>query len=224
MTTALLLLSAIMAIIVGWLLRQTLGVAPWVARRAPDGIRGDEAWAQPPVKVGLGVFLAVATSLFALLISAYHMRMVGDDWISLPVPWVLWPNTGLLILASIAMQRTKNAAQRGDGDGVRDGLIAAGVFSFAFLGGQLWAWREMHAAGYFAAANPAFAFFYLLTALHGVHVVGGLWVWGRTALRVRRGADTNAVRLSVELCTVYWHFLLVVWVALFAVLVLAHKQ
>jgi len=56
------------------------------------------------VKVGLGVFLAVATSLFALLISAYHMRMMGEDWVRLSVPNVLWLNTAVLILASVAMQ------------------------------------------------------------------------------------------------------------------------
>ena len=223
MTTALLFLVGIMAIAVGWLIRQTLGVTPWAERRPYDDVRGDGALSLPSVKVGLGVFLAVATSLFALLISAYHMRMNEDDWISLPVPWVLWPNTGVLILASVAMHVTRGAAQRGDIDGVRSGLIAAGVFSFSFLAGQLWAWQQMHAAGYFAAANPAFAFFYLLTAVHGLHLLGGLWVWGKTAAKVRRGAEARAVRLSVELCTVYWHFLLVVWVVLLAVLVHAHR-
>jgi cytochrome c oxidase subunit 3 len=221
-TTALLLLVAIMAVAVGWLLLQTLGVKPWVERRPLDDVRGDGALALPSVKVGLGVFLAVATSLFALLISAYHMRMNEQDWVSLPVPWVLWPNTGVLILASVAMHKTRGAAQRGEIEGVRSGLIAAGVFSFSFLAGQLWAWQQMYAAGYFAAANPAFAFFYLLTAVHGLHLLGGLWVWGKTAARVRHGADVPAVRLSVELCTIYWHFLLVVWLVLLAVLLHAH--
>jgi cytochrome c oxidase subunit 3 len=223
MTTALLLLSGIMAIVVGWLVRQTLGVTPWVERRSLDSVGGDGALELPSIKVGLGVFLAVATSLFTLLISAYHMRMVEADWISLPVPWVLWPNTGLLILSSVAMQRTQGAAQRGQIDGVRNGLISAGVFSFSFLAGQLWAWQQMYAAGYFAAANPAFAFFYLLTAVHALHLLGGLWVWGRTTAKVRRGAEARAVRLSVELCTVYWHFLLAVWVVLFIVLLRAHS-
>jgi cytochrome c oxidase subunit 3 len=164
------------------------------------------------------VFLAVATSLFALLISAYFMRMMGEDWTALAVPRVLWLNTVLLLLSSVAMQWTRTAAQRGQMDGVRIGLIAGGVFSFSFLAGQLWAWQQLNASGYFLAANPANAFFYLLTALHGLHLLGGLWVWGKTTAKVWRGVDVREVRLSVELCTTYWHYLLLVWLVLFALL------
>jgi cytochrome c oxidase subunit 3 len=103
-------------------------------------------------------------------------------------------------------------------DGVRIGLIAAGAFTFCFLAGQLWAWQKLNASGYFVAANPANAFFYLFTALHGVHLLGGLWVWGRTTVRLSRGVKVGAIRLSVELCTVYWHYLFLVWLVLFALL------
>jgi len=211
-----------MAVVVGWLLRQTLNVRPWVAQRSVENVDGEGAFPLPPVTVGLGVFLAVATSLFALLISAYHMRMMEADWVKLAVPKVLWLNTAVLILSSIAMQWTRSAAQRGQIDGVRTGLIAAGVFAFSFLAGQLWAWQQLNASGYFVAANPANAFFYLLTALHGLHLLGGLWVWGRTTIKVLRGVDVGKVRLSVELCTVYWHYLLLVWLVLFAVLLQTH--
>jgi cytochrome c oxidase subunit 3 len=217
-TIALLLLVAIMAIVVGWLVRQTLSVKPWIEQRPIEYDHGEASLSLPPVKVGLGVFLAVATSLFALLISAYFMRMMGEDWTALAVPRVLWLNTVLLLLSSVAMQWTRTAAQRGQMDGVRIGLIAGGVFSFSFLAGQLWAWQQLNASGYFLAANPANAFFYLLTALHGLHLLGGLWVWGKTTAKVWRGVDVREVRLSVELCTTYWHYLLLVWLVLFALL------
>jgi cytochrome c oxidase subunit 3 len=211
-----------MATIVWWLVRQTVNVKPWVEQNPADHVLGDGALSLPPVKVGLGVFLAVATSLFALLISAYHMRMMGEDWVRLPVPKVLWLNTAVLILASLAMQRTRNAARREQPGRVKSGMIAAGVLTFGFLAGQLWAWQQMDAAGYFLAANPAYSFFFLLTAVHGLHLLGGLWVWARTTARVLRGAGAEAIRLSVELCTVYWHYLLAVWVVLFAVLLHTH--
>ena len=211
-----------MAIIVGWLLRQTLNVRPWVAQRSVENADGEGAFPLPAVTVGLGVFLAVATSLFALLISAYFMRKMEADWTILAVPRVLWLNTGVLILGGVAMQWTRTAARRGQIDGVRSGLIAAGFFTFSFLAGQLWAWQQLNASGYFVTANPANAFFYLLTALHGLHLLGGLWVWGRTTGKVWRGVEVGAVRLSVELCTVYWHYLLLVWLVLFAVLLHTH--
>ena len=210
-----------MAVIVGWLLRQTLNVRPWVSQRSVASVDG--ALQLPKVKVGLWVFLAVATSLFALLISAYHMRMMESDWAKLPVPKVLWLNTTVLILSSVSMHWTRTAARRGDIDGVRDGLVAAGVFAFSFLAGQLWAWQQLNASGYFIAANPANAFFYLLTALHGMHLLGGLWVWGKTTVKVLRGVEVGKVRLSVELCAMYWHYLLLVWLVLFAVLLHTHS-
>jgi cytochrome c oxidase subunit 3 len=221
-TYALLFLGGIMAIIVWWLVRQTVNVKPWLEQRPIEIVHGDGALSLPSVKVGLGVFLAVATSLFALLISAYHMRMVGEDWTRLAVPRVLWLNTAVLILASVAMQRTRVAARRGQLDRVKSGLIAGGALSFSFLAGQLWAWQQMDASGYFLTANPAYSFFYLLTALHGLHLLGGLWVWGRTTAKVLHGVEVGKVRLSVELCTVYWHYLLLVWLVLFAVLLHTH--
>ena len=223
MTTALVFLSAIMAVVVIWLLRKTLNVTPWTEQPATDIPRADGALALLPVQVGLGVFLAVATSLFALLITAYHMRMVEADWATLALPRVLWMNTVVLILASIAMHWTLIAARRGEVEGVRRGLISGGVFSFAFLAGQVWAWQQLNASGEFTASNPAYAFFVLLTAIHGIHVLGGLAVWARATVRLARGADFAKVRLSVELCTVYWHFLLVVWAVLFAVLLYSHR-
>ena len=222
MTYALALIVGIMAIVVWWLARQTLNVKPWMEQLPIEVANGDGALALPPVKVGLGAFLAVATSLFALLISAYHMRMLGEDWARLALPRVLWLNTGALILASIAMQRTRVAARRAQADRVKNGLIAGGALTLCFLAGQLWAWQQMDAAGYFVSANPASAFFYLLTALHGLHLLGGLWVWAGTTDRALRGADAGAIRLSVELCTVYWHYLLLVWLVLFAVLLHTH--
>lgn len=218
MTFVLVLLVGIMAVVVWWLIRQTVNVQPWIEQRPIDNVDGDGALSLPPVKVGLGVFLAVATSLFALLISAYYMRMAGPDWTTLAVPRGLWLNTGVLLLSSVAMQWARVAARRGRIDGVRIGLIAGGVFSFGFLAGQFWVWQQLSASGYFAAANPANAFFYLLTALHGLHLLGGLWVWAKTTAKVARGAGVGELRLSVELCTVYWHYLLLVWLVLFALL------
>ena len=212
-----------MAIVVGWLVRKTINVAPWAEQRPIDIARGDGALALLPVQVGLGVFLAVATSLFALLITAYHMRMMEADWATLDLPRVLWANTVVLVFASVAMQWALVAVRQGRMDAARKGLIAGGVFSFAFLAGQVWAWQQLNATGLFTTANPAYAFFLLLTAMHGIHLVGGLVVWARATVRAARDSEFAKVRLSLELCTVYWHFLLVVWVVLFAVLLYSHR-
>ena len=121
-------------------------------------------------------------------------------------------------MASAAFQWASNAAKRAQLPTVKFGLVAGGLCTTLFLLGQLAAWQQLNAGGFFMASNPANSFFYLLTALHGLHLLGGMWVWGRTTGRVLTGADVRSVRLSVELCTVYWHYLLLVWLLLFALL------
>lgn len=176
------------------------------------------AFSVPTATLGLRVFLAVVTVLFSLLIMAYGSRMEFEDWRPSPPLQLLWLNTVMLVLSSVAMQWARIAARRGEIDGVTTGLMAGGVFAFAFLGGQLLAWRQLNMVPVFDITNPAIGFFYMITALHGLHLLGGLVAWGRTAAKVWRGFDVIHLRLSVELCTVYWHFLLLVWLILFGLL------
>ncbi len=137
----------------------------------------------PAAKVGLGVFLAVVGCLFALFISAYFMRMELSDWRAMPVPALLWMNTGVLVLSSVALQCALVGARRRQLDTVRLGLVTGGVTAVAFLVGQFVAWRELMADGYFVAANPANSFFYLITGMHGLHIIGGLVALAVTTAR-----------------------------------------
>ena len=218
MTFTLVVLAIIMATVIGWLLRQTLNTQPWDANDPVENQPGRGIINMDPAKFGLLSFIAVVTSLFALFLSAYLMRMQLGDWRPVDDPDVLWLNTAILVLASVAFQLTRGAAKRGQPLTVKVGLIVGGACTILFLLGQLMAWRQLNASGFFMTGNPANSFFYLLTALHGLHLLGGMWVWGRTTLRILTGADAQSVRLSVELCTVYWHYLLLVWIGLFALL------
>jgi len=217
--TMLIVLAPIGAIIAWWLSRQRLMAKPWLEVSAIGEIADTGAPSLPPAAVGLGVFLAVVSSLFALFISAYLMRMQVADWAQLPAPKLLWFNTGMLILSSIALQYAQVATRRAWMEGVGDGLAVGGLFAVTFLVGQFLAWQQLNAAGYFLAANPANAFFYLFTGLHGLHLLGGLVALGMTANKVWRGGfEVKEVRLSVQLCAVYWHFLLALWFVLFTLL------
>lgn len=218
MTFALVFLAIIMATVIGWLLRQTLNTQPWEANDPLENQPGRSVISTDPAKIGLLSFIAVVTSLFALFLSAYMMRMRLGDWRPVDEPDLLWLNTAVLVLASVAFQLTRGAARRGQPVTVKVGLLVGGACTTLFLFGQLMAWQQLNASGFFMTGNPANSFFYLLTALHGLHLLGGMWVWGRTTLRILTGADAESVRLSVELCTVYWHYLLLVWIGLFALL------
>jgi cytochrome c oxidase subunit 3 len=212
-------LAVVAAIVIWWLSHQRLAAKPWLEEGVIGGIPATGAPRTQTAKIGLGVFLAVAGSLFALFSSAYVMRMhMGADWRPMPVPPLLWLNTGVLAASSVALHLAQVAARRGRIEGVREGLLAGSMLALTFLAGQLLAWRELDAAGYFLASNPACSFFYLLTAVHGLHVLGGLVALAKATFNVWRGLGVDEVRLSVELCAIYWHFLLLVWLLLFALL------
>jgi cytochrome c oxidase subunit 3 len=180
------------------------------------GPDADDVIQLPSEKIGLWAFIVVMSSVFALFIVAYNMRIeLTTDWIAIPKPKLLWLNTALLILASIAFERAKISAHRKRAGDIKFALLTGGLLTIGFLIGQYLAWQQLLASGYAININPANAFFYLLTGLHGLHLIGGLWVWSRATLRVWRGYE---VTLSVELCTTYWHSLLLIWIVLFGLL------
>ena len=197
---------------------QQLTAKSWETQGALEDIQGEASLALPDAKVGFWVFLGVITMVFALFAVAYNMRLELGDWRPLADPAILWLNTAVLIISSIAMQVARVAADTGNVNRTQLGLTIGGLCSIAFLVGQFWAWQQLRRAGFFLTSSPADAFFYLITGLPGLHVLGGLWVWARTSAKVWGGAEIEKVRLSVELCTVYWHFLLIVWAVLFGLL------
>ena len=201
-----------------WLLRQRVLEKPWTTEGTGADTRDDIASLYPTAKTGLFVFLAVVTSMFSLFISAYFMRMELGDWQALNEPGLLWFNTLLLVLGSVSIHWCARSAASQDVNAVKVTLLATGIFTGAFVAGQLVAWQQLNEAGYALRSNPANAFFYLFTGLHGIHLLGGLWVWLRTSIRVLAGVRLEQIKLSVELCRNYWHFLLVVWIVLFALL------
>jgi cytochrome c oxidase subunit III len=219
-------IAMVTAITVWWLLIQRLREKPWMRQGVVP--TSQEGITSSAPKVGLWVFLAVVSSLFGLFASAYMMRMHDAHgalvtWAPLDEPNLLWINTVMLVLASGAMQGARNRADRDDFMSLRGYFIGAAVLTLAFLVGQVLAWERLSAAGNYGPGNPAYAFFILLTALHGLHLVGGLFVLLRALARVWRVDKASVVarsriRLSVQLCTLYWHWLLLIWLGLFALL------
>jgi cytochrome c oxidase subunit 3 len=198
---------------------QQLTAKPWLASEAALGdLRHPDEARRAAKRTALRVFLAVVAVVFMLLLIAYGSRMTYEDWRPAPQLRLLWANTFVLILSSIALQWAQASVRRGRMDAMRVGLLAAGAFTVVFLFGQLLAWRQLGTMGYFDVSNPAIAFFYLITGIHGLHLLGGLVAWGRAVARVWGDFNVAKMRQSVELCTLYWHFLLGVWLVLFGLL------
>ena len=175
----------------------------------------------PLPRVALYVLMAVIGVLFSLFSVAYIGRMAYGDWRILPEPTLLWFNTGVIMLSSFALSRATINAREGDIKRTREYLLLAGVLTFGFIIGQLFVWRELVSFGYFVSTNPSYAFFYLLTALHILHLFGGLIAWLVVTYKsFIPQKETSDFSLKVNLCAIYWHFLLIVWTLLFVMLLL----
>lgn len=170
--------------------------------------------------------MAAIVMFFMSLTSAYIVRKgLGTDWQATPIPRVLWFNTILLLASSVTIElaRRKNSANPLTAEARQTRFsnwwtitIALGLM---FLAGQLLAWRGLAASGLFLRTNPSASFFYLLTAAHGAHLIGGIFVLFYVAFR-----NWNRSRITQEtaadLAALYWHFMDGLWLFLFALLTL----
>jgi cytochrome c oxidase subunit III len=166
--------------------------------------------------IGLGGILM----FFMALVSAYIVRkgMPNSGWVPLPVfPRILWLNTLILVASSFTIARSRKLFRADDQPGFRHWWGVTTILGVFFLVGQVIAWRQMVHAGVFLATNPSSSFFYVFTAAHGLHLLGGilalLSVLVRPTYRLTRGTATEVVAM-------YWHFMDGLWVFLFLLLIL----
>ncbi len=170
-------LAAIAAIVVWWLAGQRLTSAPLARGRVTSTTAGRNTFATG--KIGLGVFLTVVGALFSLAISAYFMRMASSDWGALPLPGLLWLNTGILAARSITLHWTRVEAGRRNDEAARIGLLAALALGPCFPRGSTLRLACAVGRRIFRRRESANSFFYLLTGMHGLHIIGGLFALGR---------------------------------------------
>jgi cytochrome c oxidase subunit 3 len=198
---------------------QKLSVKPW-SDDAHVAMIAEGGFDATPAKVGLRFFLFVVSVLFVLLTAAYFMRKGMIDWVKLPLPPQLMVNTLVLVAASFALQWAKNSGRDGNLQNLRLGLVLGGILTIGFLVGQMGVWEDLRALGYFATTNPSNAFFYLFTGAHAAHMVGGLVAWGRaTSSAWRSDADVEELTQRTDLCAAYWHYLLLIWLYVFGLLI-----
>tara|TARA_B100001123_G_C15065199_1_gene929264 strand:- start:126 stop:758 length:633 start_codon:yes stop_codon:yes gene_type:complete len=193
---------------------------PWEASQvAIDNDHDGKTFGISKAKLGVRTVMTVSTVLFSLFIVAYSDRMLIHDWRSMPEPWLLWVNTAVLIINSYFFHKTKIAADQNNAIKIKNGLYIVGFLAYSFLIGQLIVWYQLMNLGYFATSNVANAFFYLFTALHGLHLLGGLYFWGRTTSKfLDNKYNLSNIQNTIELCAIYWHFLLLVWLVLFGLM------
>lgn len=199
-------------------LLKELSVKPWERKGIIGGLEPEGTFDAPPEKVALVFFVVVASVIFSLFTVSYIIRMELPDWAPLAEPTQLWFNTGLLVLSSVFFQWARNITMTDSNKNVMTAFVGAGLFAILFIAGQYLTWETLQAEGYYMVSNPANAFYYLLTGVHAVHLLGGLWVWSIGLIRMISGVEAKELKLSIELCAFYWHFLLIIWLIMFALM------
>ncbi|MCW5980678.1 MAG: cytochrome c oxidase subunit 3 [Bryobacteraceae bacterium] len=196
-----------------------------------DGGRRPSPRARQTHRLGIWLGLASVTMLFLGLTSAFIVReKLGGEWAEFAMPPLLVVNTLVLLASSAALERSKRALAGIVPSGARPAvsgvevppayntwLLAAVALGLLFLVGQAVAWQQLSARGIYLSTNPHSSFFYTLTGMHGLHLLGGLVALGYlTAWRGR--LPLLALRRRTEATAIYWHFMDGLWVYLLLLL------
>ncbi|MGA8143401.1 MAG: heme-copper oxidase subunit III [Candidatus Acidiferrales bacterium] len=178
------------------------------------GFGGSGSVPQRTYITGMTVGLGGILMFFMALVSAYIVRrdIPNSGWHTLAIPRILWLNTAILIASSFTLVCARKRFRADDQDGFRHWWAITTILGVFFLVGQIIAWRQLSAAGLYLATNASSSFFYVFTAAHGAHLLGGVlalsWILFRPTHRLTKGTAT-------EVASMYWHFMDGLWVFLF---------
>jgi cytochrome c oxidase subunit 3 len=174
----------------------------------------DAAKAPPGLyRVGLIAILIAIFAFFAALVIAYYWRSAHPPfWAPIALPDTLWASTAVILISSVTLEIARRWFRKGRWRFASKMLLATACLGGVFLALQLTAWRQLVAEGVYMTQNPHSSFFYLFTGLHAAHLVGGL-----ISLFVVVLAKSKRREL-VDVVSYYWHFLTVLWIALFVIL------
>jgi cytochrome c oxidase subunit 3 len=175
-----------------------------------------------PRRYYTGIALGIVSILmfFMALASAYLVeRTTSERWVPVRLPAILWANSIILLASSATIDRARKRLAQADISGFRSLWLITTILGLAFLAGQLAAWRLLVAQGIYVATNQGSSFFYIFTAVHGVHLLGGICALIYVYLRNVESAKIS-VSLAAEVSSYYWHFMDGLWLFLLALLYL----
>lgn len=176
--------------------------------------------AMHPKKFGMWIFVASVMMLFASLTSAYIVRQAEGNWVYFDLPPLLYWTTGIILVSSVTMQMAYWAAKKDLLDRVKFLVTVTTVLGILFLIGQVLAWRDLVAHSVYFVGNPSGSFLYVLTGLHGLHIVSAIMYLIIVLFSAYRFKIHSKSLAQIEMCATYWHFLGGLWLYLFIFLLL----
>jgi cytochrome c oxidase subunit 3 len=184
-----------------------------------------ETLSMHPQKFAMWLFIVSIIMLFAAFTSAYIVRRAEGNWLEFDLPSLFWVNTIILLLSSASMHWSLILAKKDNIDLLKVAVVITSVLGFAFLVGQVYAWKDLVAASVWFAgdqSNPAGSFLYVITGLHAVHLISGIIFLAIVLVSTFRLKIHSKRLVRIEMCATYWHFLDILWLYLFGFLLLNH--
>lgn len=176
--------------------------------------------AMNPKKFAMWLFIMSVVMIFASMTSAYIVRHAEGNWLFFELPQLFWVNTGIILVSSITMHWAYLSAKRDSLESVKIATIITTILGVAFLVGQYLAWGDLVANKVHLVGNPSGSFVYVISGLHGLHIVGGV-VFLLILLNSTFKYKVHSKSLNqIEMCATYWHFLGGLWLYLFIFLLL----
>ena len=164
------------------------------------------------------IMFGVSTVLFSLIVTAYLYSIPGDqDTTFLFKPNLFWFNSFVLILVAYIFRKITKDLENNSLLKIKRNLIQVGGLSYLFLFGQIFFWFQLMESGNYVSTNNYFSSFYIFTALHGLHLLGGLFFWGKVSSRVLKLEQNKIIHEenNISALSWYWTFLLIVWLMFF---------
>jgi len=172
--------------------------------------------AMQPLKFAMWLFIVTVGMLFAAWTSAYLVKRAEPGWSEIQIPSIFWINTIIIVSSSFTMFWAQRAARRDRLETVKLALGITTILGIAFLVGQWMAWdRLVQLNEYFVGGNVSHSFLYVLTGVHGLHILGGVIFLIVVLASTFKYQVHSKNMLQIELCSTFWHFLDVLWLYLF---------
>ena len=200
----------------------TLTEKPWESDRAKiDDAHIGKTFDLSVQTSAVIIIFGIATVLFSLIFTGYIYSIPPEqDTRYLLKPNFLWINTFVLFVIAYFFSKITSDLKQKETINIKRNIILVGGLSYIFLFGQLYFWVQLMQSGNYVSTNSYFSSFYIFTALHGIHLLGGLFFWGRVAGRILKMEQSKILdeENNINALSLYWLFLFIVWIVFFSIM------
>ena len=200
----------------------TLTQKPWEEDQAAiDSMHSGRTFNLSNQMSAVIIIFGVSTAIFSLIFTGYLYSLPPEqDTTFILKTYLLWINTLVLVFVTFFFNKISSDLKKNKTDKIKINLIFVGGLSYLFLFLQLILWYQIMKSGNFVDTNTYFSSFYIFTALHGIHLLGGLFFWGKVSSRIFKLDEKDYLNEenNINALSIYWLFLFIVWLVFFALM------